>query len=152
MEPEPEPSASSSSSSLKYIETTTTDEASKDFNPAWAEIDCESLNEIRFGRGHVTQIARDGRLTPEELQDSIYAFAFDLEHNGKAKGMTKPPLNYFMGILRKGPYAAPANYEPPEIRQRRLYLEAKEREQKLRLDLESRLTCASSEDLDKRPK
>jgi len=44
-----------------------------------------------------------------------------------------------MGILRKGPYAPSANFEPPEIRQMRLYLEAKEREQKIREDLESRL-------------
>ena len=44
-----------------------------------------------------------------------------------------------MGILRKGPYAPSANYESPEVRQMRLYLEGKEREQKIRVDLESRL-------------
>ena len=40
-------------------------------------------------------------MTPEELQESIYAFAFDLVENQKGKTITGPPLNYFMGILRK---------------------------------------------------
>ena len=44
-----------------------------------------------------------------------------------------------MGILRKGPYTAPGNYEPPDVRQRRLYVEAKERERKVREELDARL-------------
>lgn len=85
-------------------------------------------------------------MTPEELQESIYAFAFDLVENQKGKTITGPPLNYFMGILRKGPYAAPANYENPEDRQRRLYLEAKEQQRKRRQEMEARLETVEFEE------
>ena len=77
-------------------------------------------------------------MTPEELQESIYAFAFDLTENQKSKVINGSALNYFMGILRRGPYAAPANYESPEVRQRRLYLEAKEQQHKKRQELDER--------------
>ncbi len=96
-----------------------------DLDAAWQKIDCSPLTEIRFGRNQVAQIAREGKFTPDELQDSIYAFAFDLSENGKSKTITGVPLNYFMGILRRGPYAAPSNYESPDVRQKRLYLESK---------------------------
>src|SRR5438309_1730772 len=93
-------------------------------------------NEIRFGRHQVAQIAREGKFSPDELQDSIYAFAFDLSENGKAKTITGVPLNYFMGILRRGPYAAPSNYESPEVRQKRLYLESKEKQRKKQQEMD----------------
>lgn len=131
-------------SSLRSIdlETTTTGESDsleqKGINAAWHQIDSSPLSEIRFGRSHIAQIAKSGRLTSEELQESIYAFSFDLAENQKIKSITGAPLNYFMGILRKGPYVAPANYEAPEDRQRRLYLEAKEKHRKNRQELEER--------------
>ena len=107
---QPRTTAPSSSSSLRSIsnkeELLTTGEGVAqhfELDAAWQKIDCSPLNEIRFGRHQVAQIAREGKFTPEELQDSIYAFAFDLSENGKAKTITGVPLNYFMGILRRGP-------------------------------------------------
>ncbi|NQW44881.1 MAG: hypothetical protein HQ462_05685, partial [Deltaproteobacteria bacterium] len=97
------------------------------------------LSEIRFGRPQLAQLIRIGNLTTDQVQESINAFAFDLKVNGKSKEINGHALNYFMGILRKGPYAQASNYEAPETRQMRLYLEAKEREQKVREELESRL-------------
>lgn len=80
-----------------------------------------------------------GVLTSEQVQESINAFAFDLEANGKSKEINGAALNYFMGILRKGPYAPPANYESPDMRQMRLYLEAKKREQQARAEVEAQI-------------
>lgn len=149
---------SSSSSSLRSIdlETTTTGETTsaepEELNAQWQSIDCSPLAEFRFGRAQIAQIAQSGRVTPEELQESIYAFAFDLSENQKAKNISGAPLNYFMGILRKGPYTPPANYEPPEIRQRRLYLENKEEQRKKRLELDERLEAVEFEEwLEKQP-
>jgi len=158
LRPEPRPSAPSSSSSLRSIdlETTTTGEATsaepRELDTQWQSIDCSPLTELRFGRGQIAQIAQSDRVTPEELQESIYAFAFDLCENQKAKNISGAPLNYFMGILRKGPYTPPANYEDPESRQKRLYLEAKEQQRKKRLELEERLEAVEFEEwLEKQP-
>ena len=70
-----------------------------------------------------------------EVEASIDFFAFDLKRNGKAKALNGSPLNFFMGILRKGvPYAPPENYESPadEARRRtREIMERKERERQI---------------------
>lgn len=145
-----EPSSSSSSLRSIDLETTTTGETAsaepKALDALWQSIDCSPLVEFRLGRSQIAQIAQSGRVTPEELQESIYAFAFDLSENQKAKSISGAPLNYFMGILRKGPYTPPANYEDPESRQKRLYLEAKEQQQKKRLELEQRLEAVEFEE------
>ncbi len=62
---------------------------------------------------------------PAELvQGSIYAFDFDLRENNKAKSITGDPINFFMGILRKGkPYAPTSNYESPQDKAMRIYRE-----------------------------
>lgn len=135
-----EPSSSSSKDlDLNKLTNTRDSEVSSDLPAKWAEIDTDPLNAIRFGRHQLAQLTRVGALTVEQVQESINAFAFDLEVNEKGKEINGHALNYFMGILRKGPYAPPANYEPPEVRQMRIYLEAKERERKTREELESRL-------------
>ena len=57
-------------------------------------------------------------------QSAIHFFAFDLRRNGKALSLNGSPLNFFMGILRKGiPYAPPENYLSPEDELRREYRE-----------------------------
>lgn len=148
VEPEPEPSGPSSSSKDLDLITTTTgkqDDSSK-LAPEWKAIDLTDLMGIRFGQSHVAQVAKQGLLSPEQFQESIYAFALDLEVNGKGREINGAPLNYFMGILRRGPYTPPANYESPQIRQKRLYLEAKEREIKQLADLESRLEAVEFEE------
>ena len=143
VEPEPEPTPSSSSSSLDLdlnkLTNTTVSDLSGDLSSDWDEIDSSPLSAIRFGRPQLAQLARVGNLTVEQLQESIYAFAFDLEVNGKGREINGHALNYFMGILRRGPYAPSSNYEAPDVRQLRLYLEAKKREQQTRLELESQL-------------
>jgi hypothetical protein len=132
-----------SSSSSKDLDLNTTNtgptEPVTELPGVWASIDLTPLASIRFGQQQLLQLVRVGVLTPSQLQESIYAFAFDLEVNNKGREMNGPALNYFMGILRRGPYTPPANYEPPETRQMRQYLEAKKREQLARTELESQL-------------
>jgi hypothetical protein len=133
------PSSSSKDLYLNKLTNTADTEVPVDLPSEWNEIDTSPLIAIRFGRPQLVQLVRLGTLTVEQVQESINAFSFDLEANGKGREINGHALNYFMGILRKGPYAPPSNYEPPEVRQMRLYLEAKERDQKIRVDLESRL-------------
>lgn len=147
---QPDTSPPSSSSSLDIdlnkLTNTAVSDLSGDLPPDWNEIDPSALCPIRFGRPQLVQLIRVGNLTADQVQESINAFAFDLEVNGKGREINGHALNYFMGILRKGPYAPSANYEAPEIRQMRLYLEAKELEKKVRLDLEGRLENAEFEE------
>ena len=97
------------------------------------------MSKIGFVKEHLHQLCKNETLTPDIVQDSIDAFAFDLEENGKAEKIKGSPLAYFMGILRKGvPYIPPENYESPEIRAFRKYIEHKERQKATREDLEKR--------------
>jgi hypothetical protein len=92
-------------------------------DPAWNEIDIEPLADIRFTRDHVVQVARKGMMNPEMFQNSVNHFAFDLLRNNKGKNISSP-LGYFMGAILKGmPYAAPANYESPQMEAIRIYHE-----------------------------
>jgi predicted type IV restriction endonuclease len=90
------------------------------------------LAEIGFTQTHLMQLAKYSKLSATEVESSIAFFAFDLRRNGKAKALNGSPLNFFMGILRKGvPYAPPENYESAadEARRRtREILERKDRE------------------------
>ena len=86
-----------------------------DLSEDWLNIDIEPLKDIGFTKTHLEQIASQKLLLPEIVQNSIYAFSFDLVENNKAKELKGQPINFFMGILRKGnPYASPANYESPK--------------------------------------
>jgi hypothetical protein len=130
---------SSSSSFLDSENFKTTTSESKPFekgpvqlSPEWVDLDWQPLTSIGFTQNHLIQIVRQGKLTPSEVQNSIHFFAFDLKRNAKGRELNGSPLNFFMGILRKGvPYAPPENYESPadEARRRsREVLERKERE------------------------
>jgi hypothetical protein len=124
-----------SSSSSNNINTTTTGgdnfsveerSYSQELPLEWQTVNIEPLNQIGFTMTHLTQLAKTNKLPPAIVQDSIYAFSFDLEHNEKAKTIKGSPINLFMGILRNGqPYAAPSNYESPVALSMRLYLEKK---------------------------
>jgi hypothetical protein len=73
---------------------------------------------------HLLQIAKHGKLSQQMVQDSIHAFAFDLEVNKRHEKIKGSPLNYFMGILKGGSvYLPPHNYESPQARSLRLYAE-----------------------------
>jgi len=143
---------SSSSSSLYNNKTTTTGgpetngsvaeltNTQTQIDPKWLALDISGLIEIGFTQTHLIQVARDAKLTPEIVQDSIRHFAFDLRANGKAKELRGPALNYLMGILRKGfPYAAPENYISPEAEAMKAYLESKRADQERRKTLEDAL-------------
>ena len=133
-------SSSSSSIVSENFKTTTTselelfDDAKVQLSPEWAAIDVSPLADINFGYSHLIQLARQAKLSAAEVQDSIQFFAFDLRRNGKGRELKGPPLNFFMGIIRKGiPYAPPENYESPEQVARRIYLNGKRRIEEQRL-------------------
>ena len=127
--------------SSKYINTTTTGEPGISETPGlelpteWLTVDYSDLSEIGFTQTHLIQIIRQGKLQPTEVQDSIHFFAFDLNRNGKGKAINGSPLNFFMGILRKGiPYAPPENFESIADEARRKTLEFKTRKERERLN------------------
>lgn len=101
------------------------------------KIDITSLQFIGLEQSHVQQLRKLTALSPEMIEDSIKAFAFDLEVNNKTEKINGSPLSYFMGILRKGtPYLPPENYEDPETKIMRQYIEQKERQKAAKEDLE----------------
>ena len=141
---EPATSLSSSSSNIFNNKTTTSETENIDSESLllseWGTINIEPLAEIGFSKHHLIQIARQNKLAPIVVQDSIHAFAFDLKENNKGKSLKTGSLNYFMGILRNGnPYAAPSNYESPESRAMRIYLEKKRELEQKRIILEEEL-------------
>jgi hypothetical protein len=118
--------SSSSSNNLIYKNTTTSWES---ISHLWIEVDLNPLLHIGFSQNHIRQIAMQGALTPEQVQDSIRYFAFDLSENGKAKRIKGPELNFFMGILRRGsPYTPPDNYVSEKENALKAILERKKAE------------------------
>jgi uncharacterized protein with NAD-binding domain and iron-sulfur cluster len=106
----------------------------------WKNINFESLKDYGFNEKHILQISKLDAVTPEELQNSINHFVFDLQENGKEKEIKKSPLAFFMGIIRgQGIYVAPKNYESLQDRKLRLKVEqekqSKERREKLEKEL-----------------
>lgn len=133
---------SSSSTLLSIKETTTTG----DLPSEWKAIDCSLLEPLGFTVTHLRQLFERKNLGPAVIQESIYSFAFDLEANGKGKTLKGSPLNFFMGVLRNGPYTPPVNYEHPEDRQQRLYLEAKEQQRQRRQERLARMEAIEFEE------
>jgi hypothetical protein len=87
------------------------------FNREWQMIDIIPLQSIGFTHNHLSQLFTKGQLTPKQVQDSINAFAFDLEENKRSEKIKTSPLNLFMGILKGGnKYNPPKNYESDEDR------------------------------------
>ena len=91
----------------------------------WKELDVSALSMINFTQQHLLQIYKIGKLTPIMVQESIDAFAFDLRTNKKEGQFKSGPLNFFIGILRKGPYLPSENYESPEEKVLREYVQQK---------------------------
>jgi predicted transcriptional regulator len=123
------PSSSSYINNI-YKNTTTKDNEEQQnifgLPPEWMDIDISPLESIRFTQEQLRHIYRKKQISREIVQDSIYAYAFDLKENNKGKNLASP-LNFFMGILVKQgiPYAPPENYESPRDRGLRLYIERK---------------------------
>ena len=120
------------SSSSSYYKKTTTTSAEQDgsisdqIEPQW-NLDIASLEKIGFSQNHLLQIAKRKSLEAHLVQESIYAFAHDLENN--AVQINSSPLNFFMGILNKSqPYVSrSAQYETPKEKAMRLFLEREAR-------------------------
>jgi len=128
---------SSSSSGNNILNKTTTTEQKFKLDEDWENIDITPLQEIGFTKTHLIQIASQNYLSPEITQNSIYAFAFDLQENEKIKAIKGDPINFFMGILRNGkPYTPPSNYESPQDKAMRLYLEQMRLIEQKRADIE----------------
>lgn len=139
-------SSSSSSIEIEKFKTTTTgeselfDDSRIQLSPEWSAVDISPLAEISFTQTHLMQLAKYSKLSAAEVESSIAFFAFDLRRNGKAKMLNGSPLNFFMGILRKGiPYAPPENYESPADEARRLTREMLERKARERQIEEQRI-------------
>ncbi len=135
----------SSSSSVINNKDTTTSEASENesellLSEEWNEIDILPLAEIGFSKHHLKQIASQNKLSAAIVQESINTFAFDLKENNKGKALKTNPVNYLMGILRNGiPYSPPSNYESPEKRAMRIYLEKKKEVESKQIAMEEEL-------------
>ena len=123
------------SSSSNIYNNTTTNGTDLDYY----SVNINPLQHIGLTYFHIDQLNKQKKLSLEQIQDSIYYFAFDLSRNGKAKTLKKSPLEFFMGILRHGPYTPPSNYESPENESMRLYLESKARNKKINDELEKKL-------------
>jgi DNA-binding transcriptional ArsR family regulator len=141
--------SSSSSPSLDLtLNKTSTSETRTELSFEWLELHFGELAQIGFGKVHIQQLAERGKRTPEEVQTSIDAFAFDLTVNQKAPSI-KNPLGYFMGILHRGPYAVPVNFEAPEVRQRKAYLAAEEKKNAQLRELDERILQSEFEKWDR---
>lgn len=124
---------------IKYntVKTTTTnhDELKK-------EIDFSSLVTIGFTDLHLKKLHQ--KHSSQMIQDSIDAFAFDLQFNRKSKSIKGgSALNFFMGIMMKGTYAPPENFKT-----KKQILEIQERERLKKIEHDEQLS--KKEHLDKR--
>ena len=97
--------ATSSPSSSSYInkETTTTQTDKK--NPFKSVIIPEKLRALGFGESHLLQLEKLEHLSLEKIQTSLDHLAFDLNEDKLSKIKTNP-INFLMGILRKGEYVS----------------------------------------------
>ena len=87
---------SSSSSNLLNNNITTRETLPEE----WKIIEIpDNLKEIRFGKPHIIQIFNKGTLGPEDVQESVEHFAYDLA-NGNVQAI-RGPLNLLMGTLIK---------------------------------------------------
>ena len=117
--------------SSSNILTTTKEAVGNFFEDVCVDEGILPLKKIGFSKNHLTQILKTGKLDPEDVRLSIQHFAFDLEENKKHEKINGSPLNYFMGILLKGvPYTAPENYENPQKKALKEFIQRKERERR----------------------
>ena len=89
-------------SSSSYINKTTTN-----LPEEWLCINFEPIADIGFSANHLQQLL--DKNSPEVVQESIFHFAYSLNHNSKFKNHENP-LNLFMGVLRKGNAWIEPNY------------------------------------------
>lgn len=93
----------------------------------WKKIDIEPLCHIGFSELQLHQLFETKMADPDLVQDSIYKFAFALEHKEKTKAYPDP-LNILMGVLKKGRMWVEASYVSPKIIALRELAHEKQRE------------------------
>ena len=103
---QPDTRASSSNSSILLSNTITTH---KKENHDWLQDiqTPENLKSIGFGVSHIKQLKDKFSLTPEEIQNGLEAFSFDLANGElerlKARGIQNI-IGYFFGAMKSGGY------------------------------------------------
>lgn len=88
-----------SSNSINNITTTNFNKKIESMPSEWESINYDPLSHIGFSKTQLKQMI--GKNEPTVVQESIYHFAYGLEHNQKFKKY-EDPLNVLMGVLRKG--------------------------------------------------
>ena len=107
----------------------------------WAAIDFSALSalSVPFGQNHIRQVFELGRISPQELQESIFHYGYDLRVTPGRKNAIQNHLGYFLNSLKNGPYAPPKGYRSPSEIAREEYLRGKkeeaERLEKFKADL-----------------
>lgn len=139
-----ETTLSSSSGNYNNI-TTTTSLGDMELNSLRDYFDIACLNDIGFRYSHVEQILKSNENHKEDIQESIYAFAFDLEFNKSNLKIKGEPLNFFMGIMRRGLYNPSPNYLNPKDRALKMILEKRQESLKIQQELEDDLLKAHFE-------
>ncbi len=115
----------------------------------WDSIDFSGLESFGFSKYHLRQLAtqKENKLTPKEVQDSINFFIFDLNKNNKRNEIGSNPVNFFMGIVRKGtPYSPPTNYISPEEERRIKYLSSLKAREEARVQQEEEIKALAFKD------
>lgn len=139
---EPATSIPSSSSSINITTTNYKAGALADFQIQLSD----TLTGIGFNSGHIDQLLRDSSLAPEEIQNSLDAFAFDLGFDDIRKKI-RSPIGLIMKLLKNGQaYVSEKGYESEEDRLYRESVERAERKNEEKKLLKTKLIDAKFEE------
>lgn len=114
----------------------------------WENIDYSSLEHFGFGKSHLIQIYRefikkpDLTLSPDIIQDSINALAFDLKYNNIANSFKNSPTVVLTLLLKKGqPYSSktPEKFLTPQEEAMQNYLFNKQQKIKAQEEQQNKL-------------
>ena len=99
----------------------------------------EGLTSIGFNQGHIEQLLRDSSLPPEEIQNSLNAFAFDLGFED-VKRKVRSPIGLIMKLLKNGQaYISEKGYESEEDRLYRELIERADKKNEEKKNLKAKL-------------
>ena len=99
----------------------------------------EGLTSIGFNQGHIEQLLRDSSLAPEEIQNSLNAFAFDLGFED-VRRKVRSPIGLIMKLLKNGQaYISEKGYESEEDRLYRELIERADKKNEEKKNLRARL-------------
>jgi hypothetical protein len=99
----------------------------------------DGLTLLGFNQGHIEQLLRDSSLTPDEIQNSLNAFAFDLGFED-VKRKVRSPIGLIMKLLKNGQaYISEKGYESEEDRLYRELIERADKKNEEKKNLKARL-------------